>query len=485
MKITADKRSLCDIEADASLVFVLQNNLTHEWIVDVDVLNTLGFEGKAEQSIFDSTHKVLYYAIEKWDIDIIRESSAKALRILKRYPFHSIKCGVCDKSGKAAKSLQAILMGFLLGDYQFDAYKSKKDKSKLTNIIFSLVSYSGDIIDSKTFDTVYKDVKDTAWGVNFARDLVNTIPDEATPTYLADKAQQLAEELKMECSIYDEHYLQNEGMNAFYAVSKASIHPPRLIHLSYKPKNAKMRVALVGKGLTYDSGGLSLKPADHMVTMKADKSGAAAVLGIIAAITKLNLNVEVHSIVGATENMIGGNAFKPDDVLRARNGVTIEVRNTDAEGRLVLSDCLCYAQDLKPDYIIDLATLTGACTVALGEYSTGVLGYNEKLKKTFVKTAAKSGEYAVSLPFNRHLRKLIDSKIADICNIGSARYGGAITAGLFLGEFINDEYKDKWIHLDIAGPAYIEKEWDINPFGASGAGVRMVVEFIKHLLKDK
>ena len=268
------------------------------------------------------------------------------------------------------------------------------------------------------------------------------------------------------------------------AVARASDKSPRLIHLSYAPKdstkgaNKLPKIVLVGKGLTYDSGGLSLKPADYMTTMKADKSGACAVLGIINVLAQLNAEVQVDAILGAAENMIGGNAYKPDDVLFSREGVTIEVKNTDAEGRLVLADCLSYAQDLKPDVLIDFATLTGACVVGLGEYTSGIMGYNENLKEEFEKSALKSGELVARLPFNRHIGKLIESKIADVSNAASSRYGGAISAGMFLGEFIRDEYKDKWLHIDIAGPAFVEKEWDINPYGASGAGVRMGVEFI-------
>jgi len=270
----------------------------------------------------------------------------------------------------------------------------------------------------------------------------------------------------------DEHFLHEQGMNAFLAVNRASVHPPRLIHLTYMPQNPKKRLVYVGKGLTYDSGGLSLKPSEHMVTMKADKSGAAAVMSILKGAAQLELPYEIHAIIGATENMIGGNAFKPDDVLVAKNGKTIEVRNTDAEGRLVLADCLCYAQELKPDVLVDMATLTGACVVALGEYTTGVMGHSSELKHAFLKASSKSGELSGMLPFNKYLKKLIKSSVADISNISSSRYGGAITAGLFLDHFIEEENKQKWLHLDIAGPAYLEKAWGYNPFGASGAGVR-------------
>lgn len=267
-------------------------------------------------------------------------------------------------------------------------------------------------------------------------------------------------------------------MNAFLAVSKASVNEPRLIHLSYIPKKPKKIFVIVGKGLTYDTGGLSLKPADYMTTMKADKGGGCAVLGIMKAIAMIKPNVEVHGIIGASENMIGGNAYKPDDILNTREGISVEVKNTDAEGRLVLADCLSYAQDLNPDYIIDLATLTGACVIALGEFTSGIMGYNEELKAKFENIALNSGELMSKLPFNKHLEKLIESKNADISNISSSRYGSAITAGLFLGKFIRDNYKDKWLHIDIAGPAFVEKDWDVNNYGASGVGIRSVVDFI-------
>ena len=220
-----------------------------------------------------------------------------------------------------------------------------------------------------------------------------------------------------------------------------------------------------------------------MLTMKADKSGAAAAMGIIKAVSELNLPFEVHSVLGATENMIGGNAYKPDDVLISREGVSIEVRNTDAEGRLVLADCLSFAQDLKPDLLIDMATLTGACVVGLGEYTSGIMGNNENLQDEFYKASKKSGEYTCVLHFNPHLKELIKSNIADISNTSSSRYGGALTAGLFLERFIRKEYKDKWLHLDIAGPAYVEKAWGYTNFGASGAGVRMCVAYLMSLAR--
>jgi leucyl aminopeptidase len=223
-----------------------------------------------------------------------------------------------------------------------------------------------------------------------------------------------------------------------------------------------------------------------MVTMKSDKSGGSAVIGIMKAVAEMNLPVEVHGFVGAVENMIGGDAYKPDDVLVAKNGRTIEIRNTDAEGRLVLADTLCYAQqEVKADYIFDFATLTGASVVAVGNYTSSVMGNNKEMQALVVKEAHNAGELATALDFNRYLKKTIKSEIADICNISNTRYGGAITAGMFLSEFIDEDHADKWAHIDIAGPAFVEHIWGENPHGASGAGVRMMVKLIENLAADK
>jgi len=219
-----------------------------------------------------------------------------------------------------------------------------------------------------------------------------------------------------------------------------------------------------------------------MVSMKLDKSGGCAVLGIMKAVSELNLPIEVHGIIGAVENMISGDAYKPDDVLTAKNGKTIEVRNTDAEGRLVLADCLCYAQEkVEADYIFDYATLTGACVVALGNYTTGLMGHSTKLKHSMNRSASNTGELVGALPFNRYLKKQLKSEVADISNISNKPYGGAITAAQFLDHFINDENKQKWMHFDIAGPAYVESAWGYNPYGGSGAGVRMTVDWLSNI----
>lgn len=464
MKIEVFNDEFEDIQADCSVVWIWDKNL--EGLADKEVLQDLNFKDIA----FVQSSKTLYINLAKKDANLLREGAYRAVRYLSNLAYKSVKI----ESFANKEEDYAILLGALSGEYSFQSYKSEKKPFLLEKLCISNVS-----------DTLVAKAQILFESLKLTRDLINTPPCDATPSYLAEVSIQEAKQLGIECKVLSKKEIESERMHSLLAVSRASSQEPKVIHLSYKGANPKAKLVLVGKGLTYDSGGLSLKPSDFMVTMKADKSGGCAVLGIIGAIAKLGLPLEVHGIIGAVENMIGGNAYKPDDILSSREGKSIEVRNTDAEGRLVLIDCLSYAQDLKPDYLVDLATLTGACVVGLGEYTFGIMGHNEELKSTFEQKALESGELVAKLPFNSHIRKLIDSKVADICNVSSTRYGGAISAGMFLGEFIRKENEQKWLHLDIAGPAYVEKEWDINPYGASGAGVRACVEFAISLCEEK
>ena len=475
-------KKLKDIKADIELIFVVDKNLKHKFINDKEAFKFHNYKG--ESVLILSEAKRAYVPLSKLEFDELRLAAAKAYNALKSLNIKSIKLASyiadCPKL-----SFEALAEGFLLGSYEFNKYKEKKEKYTLEKIIFSTEEFSTQKIDLKAAEEGFKEAAIIAEATNFAKDIVNEIPEIYTPQKMAQDAQNLAKNIaSIKCEVYDEKFLAKENMNAFLAVNRASVHKPRLIHLTYKPKKSKKRIIFVGKGLTYDSGGLSLKPADYMLTMKSDKSGAAAALGIIKGAAELNLPFEIHAILGATENMIGGNAYKPDDVLISRSGVSIEVRNTDAEGRLVLADCLSYAQDFKPDILIDMATLTGACVVGLGEYTTGIMGNSESLKNEFKNKIKDSGELATTLDFNPYLSELIKSQIADVSNCASSRYGGAITAGMFLAKFIKDEYKDKWLHLDIAGPAYREKAWGYNQAGASGAGVRMNLYFLQALSKE-
>jgi len=421
--------------------------------------------------------KKLYIGVNKLKGEDLKIALSNAIREVKKYKYKNIKVSLFQENKEL--NLKQVVEGLVLGEYSFQKYKSKIKKINLE----IQIDYKN---ASKTTSELGKellDVKTICNSVNMVRDIVNTTPEDYYPKTMAKSAKKIASKNALECKVYGEKYLKKTGMNAMLAVGRASRHESQLIHLTYKPENPKGKVVVVGKGLTYDAGGLSLKNSGGMVSMKCDKSGGSAVLGIMNAISDLNYEYEVHGIIGAVENMIGGDAYKPDDVLKARNGVTIEVRNTDAEGRLVLADCLCYAQDeIKDiDYIFDVATLTGACIVGLGEYTTGVMGHNDKLKKKIDKASKESGEFVGFLPYNRYLPAMIKSSIADITNSASSRSGGAITASLFLDNFINKENKKKWLHFDIAGAAYREKSWGYNSYGGTGAGVRLILEFIKGL----
>ncbi len=480
MKFKVTKDQIKDIKADCEFILIVDGNLDHQWVKDKEILQTLGFEGKSEEVAFlPHLHKI-YVGCDSLDRDEIRIAMSCAITAIKKTKYKSVKIASYTKDCPVTNT-KAIVEGIKLGSYNFDRYKSKKTKHYLENIIMSLEDYNDIHMNLEPAQNAVDEAIIICDATNKAKTIINTTPEDYIPENFAIDAREIAQKHEdVECFIGDEKFLKEQKMEAFLAVSRSSIHKPRLIHLTYKPRDAKKKFIFVGKGLTYDSGGLSLKPAGSMVSMKSDKSGAAAAISILEGAAKLKVPFEVHCIIGSCENMIGGDAYKPDDVLVAKNGKTIEIGNTDAEGRLVLADTLCYAQqEIKPDYIVDLATLTGACVVAVGEYTTGVLGHSSALKQDLMSCAANSGELTGDLPFNRYLKKLLKSPIADLSNIGSSRYGGAITAALFLDNFIEDENKDKWLHLDIAGPAFVSKSWGYNQAGASGAGVRMVLYWLK------
>jgi len=476
-KVTEEK--IEEIKADCEIIIIIDGEFNHKWVKDKEDLETLGFEGKLEEVAFLAHNHRVYVGVDSLDRDEIRLATSQAINALKKTKYKTVKIASYIKDCPVTNT-KAIVEGMVLGSYTFDKYKTKKEKKTIENIILSLEDYGDKKLSLNHAEDAVNEAFIISSVTNEAKEIVNSAPDDITPAQLAIYASQMADELDdVTCFIGDENFLKEQKMGAFLAVARASEHKPRLIHLTYKPKDAKMKFVFVGKGLTYDSGGLSLKPSTSMVSMKSDKSGAAAALHILKGAAQLKVPFEVHCIVGAAENMIGGNAYKPDDVLVAKNGKTIEVQNTDAEGRLVLADCLSYAQEFKPDYLVDLATLTGACVVAVGEYTTGVMGHSSSLKHSIASSANKSGELTGGLPFNRYLKKLLKSSVADMSNISSSRYGGAITAALFLDNFIEDEYKDKWLHLDIAGPAYVDKSWGYNQTGASGAGVRMSLYWLR------
>lgn len=417
---------------------------------------------------------------EEFDLEAVRQAAAASMNVAKALGAKSVVSILHGAGGgglKTADCAQAIVEGVRLADYAFDKYRSTKKEQKRVSR-FDLVTH-----DSQDVRQALKGIEIgelMARGTVLARDLVNTPSQDMYPEKLVETAKVIAKgRSTVRVKVFDRAALTRMGAGGILGVAQGSDHPPYLVHLVYKPKKAtKKRVALVGKAVTFDSGGLSLKPADGMMTMKIDMAGAAAVLGTFCVIAEVAPSCEVHGIFGAVENMPSGKAIRPGDVLTAMNKKTIEVLNTDAEGRLTLADTLTYASKQKPQAIIDLATLTGACMVALGEEITGIMSNNDALAAKIQEAATDAGEKMWRLPLEKNYRKLIKSEVADMQNIGS-RWGGALTAGLFLEEFVD---KMPWAHLDIAGPAFAERE--IDPYthkGATGHGVRTLLSYLRSL----
>ena len=374
------------------------------------------------------------------------------------------KAGDADRSRAAAE-------GCALASYRFNKYLARDEKDRFTPVEAVTV-----------FDGCEKALEEgriLGESQCWTRDIANEPGCVINPEALAAKAQELAAELGLKCEIWDEKRIADENMGAYLAVASGSANPPRFIHLTYEPENAKGHIALVGKGLTFDSGGLDIKPSEYMLTMKGDKGGACAVLGAIRAAALMKLQWKVTAIVAAAENMPGGSAYRPDDILRARNGKTIEVNNTDAEGRLTLADALCYASELKPDMIVDIATLTGACAVALGSTTAGLFTNNDEFGDKVLKASAASGERFWKLPMDDpNLRELIKSPFADLVNSGG-RYGGAITAAMFLEAFVDKDIP--WVHLDIASADFVKTPFSYYVKGATGFGMRTLAELVREL----
>jgi leucyl aminopeptidase len=375
--------------------------------------------------------------------------------------------------------LRALSEGIVLGAYRFTKYFTgeRKPKQELTRVAI-FAGGSGKDAKKKPSAADQKLVELGAAvgrGVCIARDLQNEPPNELTPKALAQAAAKVAKDHGLKSTILDMKALVRGGMKLFVAVGQGSVNEPHLAHVVYTPaKKAKKRIAIVGKGLTFDSGGLCIKPAAGMGDMKTDMSGAANVVGLIAAVAATKPDVEVHFIIGCAENMPDAGAYRPSDVFGSLDGKTVEIINTDAEGRLVLADCLAYARKQKPDVIIDNATLTGACVVALGTNCSGFYATNDALADSFRSAAKIAGEQFWQLPLLEDLKDQLKSDIADLKHTGD-RWGGSITAALFLREFVGDT---PFIHCDIAGPSLASRAHGIYPKGGTGHGVLTFLEFL-------
>lgn len=380
-----------------------------------------------------------------------------------------------SRMGGAQHMAEIVVEGISLGTYTFSKHKSMDAQRKEKHIEDVFLLTPPPKLDAAAAGISVGEAVSQA--VVFARDLVNEPPSVTTPTYLADVAKKLVKgNAAMGCEVLTPKEMKTLGMEALLGIARGSDEEPRFIKLTYKGGGRKT-ICLVGKGITFDTGGLSIKDSKNMETMKLDMAGAAAILGVFSVLSILKPKVNVVGLISATENMPGPKAVKPGDVVRAMNGKTIEILNTDAEGRVVLADALSYAgTKVKTDAIIDLATLTGACMVALGEDIAGMFTDDETLGDQLKDAAKASGEHIWGLPLVKEYKEQLKSEIADVKNISSTRYGGAINGALFLQEFAPAGVP--WAHLDIAGPAYAEKDAPITPKGGTGFGVRMILQFL-------
>jgi leucyl aminopeptidase len=416
---------------------------------------------------------------DKLDVQALQRASAMAARHAQQTGAHSIALSVLAQAEHidAARAVQAEVEGVLLGTYTFKKYKKSEDNSNGRGIsALTLLANN-----SNELNEAVKRGSAMAEATNFARDLINEPPNVLTPTELANRASAMAKQFGLECEIWDRPKMQEMGMGGLLGVAQGSVEPPKFIILRYRgaPQNTK-GMALVGKGITFDTGGISIKPAAGMETMKGDMGGAAAVIGAMQAIAALKPAINVTVLVSTTENMPSGSAYRPGDILRIMNGKTIEIVNTDAEGRLVLADALSYAtrEGLSP--IIDVATLTGAIVVALGSKMTGMYCTDEQLCEHIVAAGRAEGEKYWPMPLDDDYAEQIASEVADIKQTGG-REAGSVTAAKILQNFVSEDAQ--WAHLDIAGTFFLDSKKPYAEKGATGTAVRTLAELALRLAK--
>lgn len=438
------------------------------------------FEGNSEElfaDIANKENKVLFLGLgekEKISIQSIRKAFFNAGKKLMELKVESIDISIPESDNiDSLDMVKSVVEGLLQSEYSFEKYLTDK------KIIPSIKTVNLDItkdMEDKSKKAI-EEIENIIEGVFLARDLVNEPAIVMTPKNLANNAKNELKDLGVKVDIYGRKKIEELGMEAFLSVSLGSAQEPQLIVMNYKGNpDSNENLALVGKGLTFDSGGYCIKPPTSMDTMHSDMAGAASVIGAMKSIAKSKLNKNVIAIVATCENMISGAAYKPGDIIGSMSGKTIEILNTDAEGRVTLADALWYATDtLKADKVIDIATLTGACVVALGDLNTGAITNNENLMKDIIKAGETAGEPIWELPNNDEYRELIKGTVGDLKNTGG-RGAGTITAGLFLEEFVNDT---PWVHLDIAGTSYLSKDSGYLPKGATGIPVKTLYYLVK------
>ena len=495
MKVLVKKGKLQDIKSQAIILALFQDQkeLTGtSLLVDQasrglisELINNGDFTGKPSQVTVLYTggtipaQRIALVGLGKAaeiNLEKIRAAFSKVLQSLRGLNIKEAAASIDSNilPDKKDKVVQAAVEGLLLGLYQYTPYKTvgREDIREIDQLSIIVQEENYSVVESAV-----KNAQIIAAGVYFTRDLISAPSNEMTPAIMAKKAEDIARRKNVSCKVFDKSKMKKLGMNSLLGVASGSNEEPKFIILEYTGgKRREAPVVLVGKGLTFDTGGICIKPAEKMDEMKTDMSGGAAVMGTIMIAADLQLPLNIIGLIPATENMPGGSAYKPGDILKSYSGKTIEVINTDAEGRLILADALAYASEYKPAAVIDIATLTGACIIALGDDVIGMLGTDEKLKDSIRNASKETGELVWELPLFEHYHELIKSDIADYKNTGG-RAAGTITAAAFLSKFVGDF---PWVHLDIAGPAWSTKDKPYIPRGAAGIAVRLLTEYLRN-----
>ena len=444
------------------------------------------FKGdKAEEVIFYTppevkVDRVIFMGLgklEKLNAESLRAFAGKAVKKCINMDLPEVL--IASPSAKKIKiemplTLEALIEGACLGNHLFDKYKEEKKHSSLKKISFLV---KPDIAED--YENSLKQAATICEGTIFARDLVNTPSNDKRPEQLTNLIAETAKKENLKVRVFDEKELKKNKFEALLAVAAGSQSKPRMMVIEYIPKGAEKTVALVGKGVTFDSGGINLKPTTGLDDMKSDMSGAAAVAATLIALAKIKSKIRVVGVIPVVENMPSGNASRPGDIVKSYSGKTVEILNTDAEGRLILIDAISYVlKKYKPVLLIDIATLTGSCVVALGEKIAGVFSSDDKLAQSIIDSGEKTFERCWHMPLPDDYKEELKSDFADIKNIGSSRWGGAITGALFLSEFVGDT---KWAHIDIAGPSYMKKGNAYCGVGGTGFGVRLFCDLLEKL----
>ena len=455
------------------LVYVFENEKLNK-VIEKNIF--LNFSGKFLETMtfpLESGVKIVAVGLgdyNEFNLHKLRQASAKGYLASPKKSENKTLMAVFDFIDGFCKNetIEAILLGMGMSAYKYDKYISEKKENEIENIVFLTTENENNLKSGIKKAEVLNSAMD------YTKDMVFEPAQNMTPDKVSKMAFMLSEQYGIDCKIYNKEELKKMNFNAFLAVGQGSVQEPKFIHLTYKSDNPKKKIALIGKGITFDSGGLDIKPPQSMLTMKTDMTGCATVLGVMKAICELKPDIELHCLSALCENMPSGSSYKVGDILITKSGKTIEVDNTDAEGRLTLADALTYADDIGADEVIDIATLTGAVIVALGNNITGIMGNNQEQINSFKETADKTGENVWQLPIYDDMMENLKSDIADMKNTGP-RYAGSSVAGRFLQNYTKSK---KWLHIDIAGTAYTDKPYKEIPKGATGVMLRSLVNYL-------